>query len=85
MLRLSKRYSGLLQQLRGYAATSEAAVVERDVFTRYASPFPAQLNLTPALAQLPETKVTRGGFPSRRMHWWIAIRGTRARSSHRFA
>lgn len=57
MLRLIKRNSGLLQQLRGYAASSEAAVVESEVFTRYASPFPAQLNLTSALAQLPETKV----------------------------
>ncbi|KFM23147.1 putative mitochondrial-processing peptidase subunit beta [Auxenochlorella protothecoides] len=58
MLRLIKRNSGLLQQLRGYAASSEAAVVESEVFTRYASPFPAQLNLTSALAQLPETKVS---------------------------
>lgn len=55
MLRLAKRNAQLWQQLRGYA--SQVAVAEESAFLRYASPFPAKLDLAPALAQLPETKV----------------------------
>lgn len=46
-----------VQQLRGFAA--EAALVEESPFLRFGQPFAPQLNLNAALAQLPETKVTR--------------------------
>lgn len=48
----------LAQQARGFAA--EAALAEEGVFSRFGSPFAQQLNLAPALAQLPETQVRWG-------------------------
>ncbi|KAL4428026.1 hypothetical protein ABPG75_002115 [Micractinium tetrahymenae] len=46
------------QQLRGYAA-EPALTAEASPFLRFGSPFAQQLDLSQAVAQLPETKVTR--------------------------
>lgn len=55
----SRRSSRLLSQLRGYAAQAEVAQADSETFLRFGSPFAPQLNLNSALAQLPETKVSR--------------------------
>jgi hypothetical protein len=47
-----------VQQLRGFAA--EAALAEESPFLRFGQPFAPQLNMSAALAQLPETKVRDG-------------------------
>lgn len=59
-LRHGRKLLGQLQQAasRGFAA--EAALAEESPYLRFGSPFAQQLNLTPALAQLPETKVSPG-------------------------
>ena len=49
-----------VQQLRGFAA--EAALAEESPFLRFGQPFAPQLNMSAALAQLPETKVRDGGL-----------------------
>lgn len=55
-LRHGGRLIGQLAQAgRGFAA--EAALAEESPYLRFGSPFAQQLNLTPALAQLAETKV----------------------------
>lgn len=45
------------QQLRGYAA-EPALTGEASPFLRFGSPFAQQLDLSQAVAQLPETKVS---------------------------
>ncbi|PSC75779.1 putative mitochondrial-processing peptidase subunit beta [Micractinium conductrix] len=56
--RAGSRLLAQLAQTRGYAA--EAAVAEAESpFMRFGSPFAPALNMSDALAQLPETKVTR--------------------------
>ena len=52
-----------VQQLRGFAA--EAALAEESPFLRFGQPFAPQLNMSAALAQLPETKVRDGGLQGR--------------------
>jgi hypothetical protein len=47
----------MAQQLRGFAAQAEVVSAEHSPFLRFGSPFPAQMDLNPAVAQLPETKV----------------------------
>ena len=62
MLRLARRNGPLAQQLsrlRGYAAQAELAVADSP-FLRFGNPVPEQLNMTSALAQLPEAKVGSG-------------------------
>ncbi|KAL4550904.1 hypothetical protein Ndes2526B_g08997 [Nannochloris sp. 'desiccata'] len=49
----------MAQQLRGFAAQAEVVSAEQSPFLRFGSPFPAHMDLNPAVAQLPETKVTR--------------------------
>ena len=46
------------QQLRGFAAHAEVVSAEQSPFLRFGSPFPAQINMQQALAQLPEPKVS---------------------------
>lgn len=48
----------MAQQMRGFAAQAETLVsAETSPFLRFGSPFPAAMDLNPAVAQLPETKV----------------------------
>ena len=57
MQAVSRRAGRLMQQIRGYAAQSELVSAEQSPFLRFGSPFPSQINLDPAVAQLPESKV----------------------------
>ena len=75
MLRLARRNGQLAQQLsllRGYAAQAELAVADSP-FLRFGNPVPEQLNMTSALAQLPEAKVGSGtgggGVPAEAARW----------------
>lgn len=56
----SRLLGAALQQVRGYAADA-ALATEGQEFLRFGSPFAQQLNLAPALATLPETKVGAWG------------------------
>ena len=56
----SRLLGAALQQVRGYAAEA-ALATEGQEFLRFGTPFAQQLNLAPALATLPETKVTPWG------------------------
>lgn len=54
-----KQAGRLLAGLRGFAAQSEVAAVDAETFLRFGNPYAQNLQLGSALAQLPETKVTR--------------------------
>lgn len=57
MQALSRRAGRLAKQIRGYAAQADVVSAEQSPFLRFGSPFPAQINMNPALAQLPDTQV----------------------------
>lgn len=57
MQSLARRAGRMAQQMRGFAAQAEVVSAEQSPFLRFGSPFPAQINYNPVLAQLPETKV----------------------------
>jgi len=57
MQSIARRAGRMAQQLRGFAAQAEVVSAEHSPFLRFGSPFPAQMDLNPAVAQLPETKV----------------------------
>lgn len=60
-----------LQSVRHYAA--EAALAEESAFLKFGSPFAPALNMTAALAQLPETQV-RLAAPGRTSAVYMARR-----------
>lgn len=57
MQSIIRRAGRVAQQLRGFAAQAEVVSAEQSPFLRFGSPFPAQINMNAALAQLPETEV----------------------------
>lgn len=58
--RIARKSNGrLLQQLRGYASADAIAAAEQSPFLRFGNPLPQVFNMSQALAQLPETQVTR--------------------------
>ena len=59
MQSIARRAGRMAQQLRGFAAQAEVVPAEQSPFLRFGSPFPAKIDLNPAVAQLPETKGSR--------------------------
>lgn len=58
MQSVARRAGRLACHIRGFAAQAEVATAEQNAFLRFGSPFPAAMDLNPAVAQLPETKVS---------------------------
>lgn len=74
----SRLLGAALQQVRGYAADA-ALATEGQEFLRFGSPFAQQLNLAPALATLPETKVgPRGGDGPQMVGVWPRLHSPNA-------
>lgn len=55
--KIARRAKQIIQYGRGFAAQAEIVPADQSPFLRFGSPIPAHMNLNPALAQLPETKV----------------------------
>jgi hypothetical protein len=75
MQSIARRAGRMAQQLRGFAAQAEIVSAEQSPFLRFGSPFPAAMDLNPAVAQLPETKVgelaARTGQPRHTVFFYI--------------